>query len=81
MKKLYTLLSAVVFFNSYDVAAQLFVNVFSPEKKVVFNGEIKVGDPNNWVADMKMLQEYGFKPQFDLHLGIKHYTQWLKASE
>lgn len=66
--------------TSIAEAAQLFVNAFSPEKKIVFNGELKIGDPNNWVADMKILQGYGFKPQFNLHLGIKQYTQWLKEN-
>jgi UDP-glucose 4-epimerase len=59
-------------------AAQVFLNEFSPEKEVVFNGEIKIGDPNNWLADMEILKKYGFKPQFNLHLGLKKYAEWLK---
>ena len=62
-------------------AAQVFINAFSPEKKVVFNGEVKIGDPNNWLADMDMLQKKGFKPQFNLHLGLKKYAAWLKENE
>ena len=59
-------------------AAQVFINTLSPEKKVVFNGEVKVGDPNNWLADMEILKETGFKPQFNLSLGLKKYAAWLK---
>ena len=66
--------------TSIAEAAQLFVKAFSPERKIVFNGELKIGDPHNWIADMKMLKEYGYKPQFNLHLGIKQYTQWLKIN-
>jgi UDP-glucose 4-epimerase len=62
-------------------AAQVFLNEFSPEKKVVFNGEVKVGDPNNWLADTEILKKYGFKPQYDLSLGLKKYAEWLKESE
>lgn len=62
-------------------AAQVFLNEFSPEKEVVFNGEIKIGDPNNWLADMEILKKYGFKAQFNLHLGLKKYAEWLKENE
>lgn len=59
-------------------AAQIFLQEFSTEKKVVFNGEVKVGDPNNWLADMEILKKYGFKPQYDLSLGLKKYAEWLR---
>lgn len=59
-------------------AAQVFINTLSPEKKVVFNCEVKVGDPNNWLADMEILKEKGFEPQFNLSLGLKKYAAWLK---
>lgn len=62
-------------------AANVFINAFSPEKEVIFNGEIKIGDPNNWLADMEILKEKGFKPQFDLSLGLKKYAAWLKENE
>lgn len=62
-------------------AANVFINAFSPEKEVTFNGEIKIGDPNNWLADMEILKEKGFKPQFDLSLGLKKYAAWLKENE
>jgi UDP-glucose 4-epimerase len=62
-------------------AAQLFINEFFPEKEVLFNGKAKVGDPNNWLADMEVLKEKGFKPQFNLSLGLKKYAAWLKESK
>lgn len=62
-------------------AAQVFINTLSPEKKVVFNGEVKVGDPNNWLADMEIMKNYGFRPQFNLHSGLKKYVAWLKENE
>lgn len=61
-------------------AAAIFIKAFSPEKKIVFNGESKIGDPNNWLADMKILEGYGFKPQYDLSQGLKKYTEWLKEN-
>jgi dTDP-glucose 4,6-dehydratase/UDP-glucose 4-epimerase len=61
--------------------AQIFIKTFSPEKQVVFNGEVKVGDPNNWLADMEILKEKGFKPQFNLSMGLKKYVAWLRENE
>lgn len=60
------------------LASQIFLQEFSSNKKVVFNGDVKVGDPNNWLADIETLKNYGFKPQFNLHLGIKKYAEWLR---
>jgi UDP-glucose 4-epimerase len=62
-------------------AVQAFISEFCPKKELFFNGEAKVGDPNNWVADIEFIKNYGFKPQFDLHLGLKKYVIWLKENE
>ncbi|MBF2708226.1 NAD-dependent epimerase/dehydratase family protein [Flavobacterium soyangense] len=62
-------------------AAQIFLNEFSPKKKVIFTGEVKVGDPNNWLADMGNLKRYGFKRQYNLSLGLKKYAEWLRENE
>jgi len=62
-------------------AAQVFLNEFSPEKKVEFNGEVKVGDPNNWLANMEKLKKYGFEPHYNLSLGLKKYAEWLRKNE
>jgi UDP-glucose 4-epimerase len=59
-------------------AARIFLNEFYSEKQLVFNGEVKVGDPNNWVADIESLKDFGFKPQFNLETGLKKYAEWLK---
>jgi dTDP-glucose 4,6-dehydratase/UDP-glucose 4-epimerase len=62
-------------------AAQVFINAYYPAKKVVFNGQTKIGDPDNWVADMEILKKYGFEPHFNLNLGLKKYVEWLKENE
>ena len=59
-------------------AAQIFIAAFSSEKKLEFSGEVKEGDPIHWLADMNFLKKKGFNPQFDLHLGLKKYAEWLK---
>lgn len=61
-------------------AAQLFMDEFRPDKKLVFSGEIKVGDPNNWLADISKLALIGYKQKISLELGLKKYAAWLKES-
>jgi UDP-glucose 4-epimerase len=59
-------------------AAQIFIAAFSSEKNLKFSGELKEGDPIHWLADMDLLKNKGFQPQFDLYLGLKKYAEWLK---
>lgn len=59
-------------------AATIFINTFAPHKKIEFNGNLKIGDPNNWYANIENLERYGYKPQFNLELGLKKYTEWLQ---
>lgn len=62
-------------------AAHVFIEAFSPEKEAVFNGEEKLGDPTNWLAEMEKLKKYGFRPEYNLHLGLNKYTEWLRENE
>ncbi|WP_309609392.1 SDR family oxidoreductase [Flavobacterium sp.] len=59
-------------------AASLYINAFCPEKKVVFNGEAKIGDPNNWLADVSNMIEIGYKKTTSIDKGIEKYVLWLK---
>lgn len=44
-----------------------------------FSGKVKVGDPNNWKADISLAKTLGFVPQFDTFEGLTNYTKWLKT--
>lgn len=58
----------------YDLLAQnLGIKV-----KYEFSGKVKVGDPNNWKADIYLAKTLGFVPQFDTFEGLTNYTKWLK---
>ena len=46
-----------------------------------FSGKVKVGDPNNWKADISLAKTLGFVPRFNTFEGLKHYTKWLKEIE
>lgn len=62
-------------------AAQIFVNEFCPKKRIIFNGEVKVGDPSNWVANNSKLVEIGYKNSVSIISGLKRYVAWLKENE
>lgn len=61
-----------------EKAAQIFIDEFCPNKKLVFNGEIKVGDPNNWVANIFKLERIGYKQKISIEVGLKQYAAWLE---
>lgn len=62
-------------------AARIFLNEFSSDKSLVFNGQAKIGDPTNWLANMEKLEKFNFKPRFTLTMGLKNYAEWLKKNE
>ncbi|MDJ1482403.1 SDR family oxidoreductase [Cytophagaceae bacterium YF14B1] len=61
-------------------AATLFYNEFNSEIQFSFSGKVKVGDPNNWCADIKKLREIGFVARYSLANGLKKYVTWLKEN-
>lgn len=67
--------------TTIEKAAQIFMDIFCPDKKLVFSGEIKVGDPNNWVADISKLQRMGYEQKVSIEEGLKKYAAWLKENE
>jgi UDP-glucose 4-epimerase len=62
-------------------AAETFINAYSTNKKIIFSGEVKQGDPNNWLANIEILKQLGFKPKFTLKEGLNIYTSWLAKGE
>lgn len=49
--------------------------------KVVFNGQVRQGDPMNWCADIFRLQELGYRQKISMEEGIISYLKWIKAME
>ncbi len=56
----------------------LFYGFLNPQLKYKFSGKVKIGDPNNWQADISRIKELGFQPEYDVETGLKKLTQWLK---
>lgn len=42
-----------------------------------FRGEGREGDPINWVADISIIKECGYKPQVDIKEGLRRYYKWV----
>ena len=57
-----------------EVARTFFENT---DTDFTFGGELRQGDPINWVADISILKKMGYQPQLTLKEGIKKYWQWL----
>ncbi len=62
-------------------ASRIFLKEFSSDKLLVFNGQTKIGDPTNWLANMERLKKFNYQPRFTLAMGLKNYAEWLKKNE
>lgn len=67
--------------TSISYAARVFLSKLDPECVVTFNGQVKQGDPVNWVASIEKLKECGFKIQHEFETEIEKYAKWLKENE
>lgn len=47
---------------------------------VEFSGEVRQGDPLNWVADISRLSALGFRPAVSLADGLREYAEWFSAA-
>ncbi|MGF1533469.1 MAG: NAD-dependent epimerase/dehydratase family protein [Bernardetiaceae bacterium] len=62
-------------------AVSIFFAHLDPKIAYRFSGEVKVGDPNNWCADISLAQSLGFHPQMSIHQGLKQYVEWLHTTD
>jgi UDP-glucose 4-epimerase len=58
-----------------------FYDFFDKPVQYKFMGQGRAGDPNNWVADISMLKQLGYKQQHHLAAGLKKYYGWIKATD
>lgn len=61
-------------------AADLFsFNIDIKHPKVIFNGEVRTGDPNNWNANIDLLKQLGYTKKVSIENGIAMYCNWVKS--
>ena len=56
--------------------ADIFEKHFTGQKKILFSGEVKKGDPLNWKADISKAYKLGFTPKIILYDAIVDYITW-----
>jgi len=71
--------------NGVQIKIKDLVNLFfakaEKDKKISFNGIIRMGDPLNWMADVSIVQSFGYKQSISIENGINRYLKWLKENE
>jgi dTDP-glucose 4,6-dehydratase/UDP-glucose 4-epimerase len=58
-----------------------FYKLFDEHIQFKFIGEVRNGDPNNWVADISTIQKLGYKRQYPLVKGLKNYYEWIRKAD
>ncbi|MBH8576318.1 NAD-dependent epimerase/dehydratase family protein [Nostocaceae cyanobacterium CENA369] len=59
--------------------AALVIDALEYDIQPQFNGNIRLGDPLNWQADISKIQTLGFEPSVPLEKGVKNFVNWCKA--
>lgn len=65
--------------TTIEDAVTLFIKVleFSPE--IYFNGQVREGDPKNWLGDIAKIGNLGFKPEYSIEQGLKILKNWIQV--
>ncbi len=61
-------------------AVAIFFSLFNEEINYSFSGNIREGDPTNWVADINKLKSFGYQSSIDLRTGLQAYYNWVKTN-
>ncbi len=59
--------------------ASIFQKQFNGTKTINFSGQVKQGDPLNWVSSIEKLKEINFSTTVDFEKGVINYLNWFKA--
>ncbi|WP_338624817.1 NAD-dependent epimerase/dehydratase family protein [Selenomonas sp. TAMA-11512] len=63
-----------------DILGMLF-EAYGTRERPSFGGEINVGNPSHYVADIGVITAWGWVPSMDLAQGIEDYVRWYKAHD
>ncbi len=59
-------------------AARTLLDALGWQGELVFNGQVRAGDPLFWQADISALARTGYRQQFTLEQGLTQVAAWLK---
>ena len=61
-------------------AVNLFARLKGSNGQIVFNGTVREGDPRFWKADIRILNEWGYRQTVTLEQGLKDYIKWVEEN-
>lgn len=56
--------------------AYLYARLKNFSGDIIFNGNVREGDPRFWQADISMITKWGYKQTITLEQGLKEYIKW-----
>lgn len=59
-------------------AATIFCKAIDEKITLTFNKIVKPGDPLNWKADISILKDWGFVPEYSIEEGLNNTVKWLR---
>lgn len=67
--------------TSVKQVIKLLLTYFNTEKKVVFNGIEKPGDPKHYMADISNIKKLNWLPRLTIEESLKEYVAWFKKNK
>jgi UDP-glucose 4-epimerase len=62
---------------SIRMVVSIFLENFMEKKEVTFTGRNKIGDPEKWCADIRLLQSFHYSPTVSIKEGLYKYFTWI----
>lgn len=67
--------------NSSFEIAKIVAEVMKLDPKYIFTENVRPGDAQKWLADIKKLKKLGFSPRYSLKKGIREITNWYQHNK
>ncbi len=61
-------------------AVAIFAKLKGYRGVILFNGEVREGDPRFWQADISTLRAWGYQQTISLETGLKDYIKWVEEN-
>lgn len=59
--------------------ASIFEKQYNGAKKIKFSGQVKQGDPLNWVSSIQKIKQINFTTTVDFETGVINYLNWFRT--
>ena len=66
---------------STKIILQVLAAELGTHLKPVFSSKPKIGDPNTYIADMQIAEQWGWKPKRNLQNQISSYVEWYRQCQ